>query len=242
MNPKEILTQLRKLGKPNHVKIYARHGVTGPCYGVAYGDLKPLVKKIGKDHQAALALWSSGIHDARIVATMIAEPETMTRAQIEGWLADSTNYVLVDAVSGVAAHMPGAVDMARAWIEKSGEWITTAGWNVIARIGAQGQLTDRDAGPLLEKIESGIHTQPNRTRYAMNNVLIGIGGSRESLRPRALAVAKSIGAVEVDHGETGCKTPDAAQYITKMLAHKAGKAAGGAKAKAGKAPATRDPR
>lgn len=226
MDVKDILAQLQKLGNPNHVKIYARHGVTGPCYGVPYGDLKPLVKKLGRDQQAALALWSSGVHDARVLATMIADPEKMTRAQIEAWLADSTNYGLVDAVSSVAARMPGALELARSWIQKNGEWPTTAGWNVMAMLCAQGHLSDRDARPLLEKIESGIHDQPNRTRYAMNNVLIGIGGSIETMRPRALAVAKSIGTVEVDHGETGCKTPDAAQYIAKMLAYKAAKTKG----------------
>ncbi|HSC25832.1 MAG TPA: DNA alkylation repair protein [Vicinamibacterales bacterium] len=227
MHAKEVLTQLRKLGKPNTVQIYARHGVSGPCYGVAYGDLKPLVKKIGPNHQAALTLWDSGVHDARVVATMIAEPGKMTRAQVERWLRDCDNYILTDAVSGIAALMPGALEMARAWIDEEGEWTTTAGWNVFAVSGGKGKLRADDVDGLLSRIESTIHSQPNRTRYAMNNVLIGIGGYVEPLRPRALAVARAIGTVHVDHGETGCRTPDAAGYIAKMVAHNAGKTAAG---------------
>ena len=237
MHAQEVLAKLQKLGKPNTVKIYARHGVSGPCYGVAYGDLKPLVKKIGRNQQVALELWRSGVHDARVAATMIAEPEKMTRAQIEGWLDDCTNYVLTDAVSGIAAEMPAALEMARSWIDREGEWITTAGWNVVGMNGAKRRLTARDVNGLLEKIAVTIHTQPNRTRYAMNNVLIGIGGYVESLRPRALAIANAIGTVHVDHGETGCQTPDAAAYIAKVIAYKARKAAGGTKAARGKAPA-----
>lgn len=217
MNAAEALARLAKLGKPNTVKIYARHGVSGPCYGVACGDLKPLVRTIGRNHQVALELWDTGVHDARVVATMIAEPEKMTRAQVERWLADCTNYVLTDAVSGIAAKMPAALDMARSWIDADGEWLTTAGWNVVAVTGATGGLSDRDVDGLLERIEQGIHQQPNRTRYAMNSVLIGIGGYIESLRPRALAVARAIGTVHVDHGQTDCKTPDAAGYIAKMV-------------------------
>jgi hypothetical protein len=41
-----------------------------------------------------------------------------------------------------------------------------------------------------------------------------------------MAVAKAIGKVDVDHGETGCVTPDAVGYIAKLVAHKAGKKAG----------------
>lgn len=223
MNARAVLTELKRLGKPNTVKIYARHGVTGPCYGVSYGDLRSLVKRIGRNQDVAVALWDSGVHDARVAATMIAEPEKMTRGEVERWLRQCSNYVLTDAVSGVAAKMPDAVELARSWIEQDGEWITTGGWNVIASLGPTGTLTADDVRGLLEKIERGIHAQPNRTRYAMNNVLIGIGGYVESLRPRALEVAEAIGTVHVDHGETGCATPDASAYIKKMVAHRAAK-------------------
>jgi 3-methyladenine DNA glycosylase AlkD len=238
MNAQQVLAQLRKLGKPNTARIYARHGVAGPCYGVNYGDLKPLVKKIGRNQDVAAALWSSGIHDARLVATMIAEPEKMTRAQVESWLDDCTNYPITDAVAGVAAQMPGSLEMARAWIEREGEWITSAGWNVVAVNGSKGRLTEQDVDGMLEKIERAIHTQPNRTRHAMNNVLIGIGGSIRSLTPRALAVAKAIGTVKVDHGETGCQTPDAAVYIAKVIARRIAKQAAPAKPAGGKMAAT----
>lgn len=52
----------------------------------------------------------------------------------------------------------------------------------------------------------------------MSNALIAIGGSMPELQARALEIAAAIGAVEVDHGETGCKTPDAAAYIERMVA------------------------
>jgi 3-methyladenine DNA glycosylase AlkD len=218
-----VLRELQKLGKPKNVQIYSRHGVSSPCYGVAHGDLKPLAKRIGRDQHLALELWRSGVHDARVLATMIAEPDRMTRAQIEGWLHDCGNYVLTDAVSGVAARMPDALEMALSWIVGEGEWITTAGWNVIGASAGKDQLTAPMGNDLLQKIEQTIDDQPNRTRYAMNNALIGIGSYAEPFRARALAVAKAIGKVDVDHGDTGCKTPDAAAYIAKVVAYKGGK-------------------
>ena len=239
MNAQAVLTELQRLGKPKTIKIYERHGVTGLCYGVNYADLKPLVKKIGRNHDVALGLWDSGVHDARVVATMIAEPEKMTRGDVERWLSDCTNYVITEAVAGVASKMPDGLEIARSWIEQGGEWTTTAGWSVVASNGAMGTLTSHDVDGLLAKIQEGIHAQPNRTRHAMNNVLISIGGYEASLRPRVLAVARAIGTVHVDHGETGCVTPDASTYIAKMVARQAAKAAGSATRAGGKISAKR---
>jgi 3-methyladenine DNA glycosylase AlkD len=204
------------------VTTYAWHGVSGACYGVSYGDLKPLVKKIGKNHAMALELWNSGVHDARIAATMIAEPQTVTRADIENWLGECKNYVLTDAVAGVTAGMPDALNIARDWIARKDEWVTAAGWNTLGLLGVKGGVSVEDWRPLLDRIEKTIHRQPNRTRHAMNGVLTGIGGDVDALKPRALAVAKAIGKVEVDHGETNCITPDAAGYIAKLQTHKSG--------------------
>ena len=78
----------------------------------------------------------------------------------------------------------------------------------------------------LKRIEAGIHSSPNWVRYAMNNALINIGVRNKTLQKRAVAAANRIGKVDVDHGATSCKTPDAASYIAKTVAHRESKAAG----------------
>ena len=52
----------------------------------------------------------------------------------------------------------------------------------------------------------------------MNMAVIVIGGRNAALRKSALATAKRIGKVEIDHGDTACQTPDAGAYIEKMWA------------------------
>jgi hypothetical protein len=76
-------------------------------------------------------------------------------------------------------------------------------------------LPDAFFEPHLARIERDIHAEKNRVREAMNNALIAIGMRDDALEARALAVAQTIGKVHVDHGETGCKTPDALSYIRK---------------------------
>ena len=66
-----------------------------------------------------------------------------------------------------------------------------------------------------QRIETEIHEAKNRVRDAMNSALIAIGSRSDELEQRTLEVAERVGKVEVDHGETGCKTPLAASYIPK---------------------------
>jgi len=75
------------------------------------------------------------------------------------------------------------------------------------------------AWPARCRTESKIHASKNWVKYAMNNALINIGVRNPALEKKAIAAAKRIGEVQVDHGETGCKTPDAAAYIKKTVAY-----------------------
>jgi len=81
-------------------------------------------------------------------------------------------------------------------------------------------LSDEYLKETLDFIEKNIHISKNRVRHSMNGALIAIGLRNEALRPLALAAAARIGAVKVDHGDTACKTPDAASYIEKTLARR----------------------
>ncbi|MBI2566948.1 MAG: hypothetical protein HYV63_07965 [Candidatus Schekmanbacteria bacterium] len=88
--------------------------------------------------------------------------------------------------------------------------------------------TLRDAGlpddfflDRLRRIERDINVARNRARHAMNGALIAIGIRNETLAAAALETAARIGTVVVDHGATGCKTPEAIPYIRKAWARKA---------------------
>lgn len=72
----------------------------------------------------------------------------------------------------------------------------------------------------LAQIEPEILTRKNRVRDAMNSALIAIGVRNAMLQEEALEAAGKIGKVVVDHGQTGCKTPDAAGYIRKTVEHR----------------------
>lgn len=220
MNCQDVLKKLESFGSAQFRKTYARHGVCGPMYGVSYKHLGTLTKLLRPNHALALELWASGNHDARVLATMIAEPEKLTGQVIDRWLKDMDNYAIGDAFAGVVAQSPLAHKKAAKWRAAKSEMISNAGWSVTARlVRLDPQWKDAALAALLDEIEARIHAAPNRTRYAMNSTVISIGVRNASMQKLALAAAKRIGKVEVDYGDTSCQTPDAATYIKKTVAH-----------------------
>ncbi|HEX3552920.1 MAG TPA: DNA alkylation repair protein [Thermoanaerobaculia bacterium] len=224
MNLQETLDTLKSLGKEQTRKTYRRHGAGEDCYGVSSADLKSLQKKVKKDHDLARSLWATGNHEARILATMVADPQKLDGATLDAWAADLDNYIETGYLAALAAKSPVAREVMARWIDSNGEWIAAAGWSVLSHLAAEGGLSDAESAAALARIERDLHGSQNRVRHQMNGALISIGGSQPALQEKALAAARRIGKVEVDHGETGCKTPDAADYIGKMAGRRAAKA------------------
>jgi hypothetical protein len=86
---------------------------------------------------------------------------------------------------------------------------------VLARlhVDSMSGLSDQECAGYLETFRTTIHGRKKRVRYSMNGALISNSLRSAAFQAEVLEIAKAIGNVEVDHGETGCKTPDAAAYI-----------------------------
>lgn len=94
MNLKQVMQQLEKSGTETYKKIWPRHGIQPPLFGVKYADLYKLQKKIGCDHELAQGLWRTGNHDARILATLIVDADALTSRELDSWLGSAGNHVL----------------------------------------------------------------------------------------------------------------------------------------------------
>ncbi len=82
---------------------------------------------------------------------------------------------------------------------------------MLGRLAGTSELTDQESEGYLETIRTTIHARKNRVRHSMNMALIALGVRNPAFQAKAPEAAKSIGKVEVDHGDTNCKTPDAAE-------------------------------
>ncbi len=223
MTYEEAMKELRKAGTAQNRKVYARHGVAGEMFGVSYANLGKLQKKIKQDDALARRLWASGNHDARVLAAKVADPEALKSGELDGWARDLDNYVVTDAFSQLAARSPFAAKKIEKWTKSKKEWIGRAGWTTLAIRAMGDDVTAAEAADWIPRIEAEIHTRPNRQRDAMNSALIAIGMKSAALEKKAVAAARRIGPVDVDHGETGCKTADAADMIRRGRARRKGR-------------------
>jgi len=217
MNAQEILTTLKKLGKPQTAAIYKRYQSGDNVCGVLTSEIAKLQKKIKVDHALALELWKTGNAEARILALQVADPEKLTRADADGLLKDGPVRFVGYYLSGLVGRSPIAEETMRAWMKSPDEFAREMGYGILGvRLKDDADsVTDADAEKVLATIEKHIHRSPNWARYAMNGAVISIGVFKPALRKKAIEAAKRIGKVEVDHGETYCKTPDAVAYLKK---------------------------
>lgn len=221
MNLNSALRELKRRGTAQNRKIYRRHGIGENMYGVSFTDLRLLAKQIKLDHDLAIHLWATGNHDAQVLATLIADPQQFDAKTLDAWAKDLGNYAITDQFVGLVTRTAYWQKKAEKWHTARSEWIARAGWNLIGQLALrEPALPHGYFAPYLTKIKMGIQQQKNRVREAMNNALIAIGVRDDELQAQALEIAKTIGVVEIDHGETNCKTPDATAYILRTIDHR----------------------
>src|SRR5262245_60479977 len=144
MTINEALDELRALGSEQTRKTYRRHGYGENQVGVIFANLCKLRKKIKVDHALAQQLWDTGNHEARLLATMIADPRQADDQLLDAWLKDLDNYGIADAFAKFAGATPLARQKMEQWTEAQEEWRGAAGWNLLAHLVMKdGGLSDR---------------------------------------------------------------------------------------------------
>lgn len=96
----EIIGHLRGLADPANVAGMARYGIrTDTALGISNAVLRPLARRIGRDHRRALQLWDSGIREARLLAAFSMEPKKFTAEQARRWAEDFDSWEIVDTAA-----------------------------------------------------------------------------------------------------------------------------------------------
>jgi 3-methyladenine DNA glycosylase AlkD len=215
-----IMSELAALGSEQTKKVLLRHGVTEPFFGVKVGDMKPIVKRVKKNHELSLALFATGNSDAMYLAGLIADEKKIVRNDLESWLKEATSSAVVNSmIPWLAAESPFGWELGLMWIDGKDTKTQIAGWATLSSWTSIHQDHDLDIEKLkslFERVERQIREAPDGVRYAMNMFLISVGCFVAPLSRQAIAAGKRIGPIEVDMGETACKVPDVAQYIAKV--------------------------
>jgi len=189
------LAELRKLGTKKNVEGMARFGIVAKnVYGVSKPKMDILARQIGKDHELALALWDSSVHDAKILAGMIDEPAKVTAAQMNRWVRDFDNW---DTCDGTCCHLfvfaDAAWSRAVEWTRRSHEFQKRAGFALIAYLAYRDkQATDAQFKKVLPILLREAHDDRNFVRKAVNWALRNIGKRNLALNRAAIETAEKM--------------------------------------------------
>src|SRR5947208_1060311 len=101
MNAAETIKRLKQMSDSIHLEGMKRYAIdNSKALGVSMPKVRALAKEIKKDHALSLELWDTGIHECRILASMIGDPKLVTQKQMDKWVADFNSWDVSDQVCG----------------------------------------------------------------------------------------------------------------------------------------------
>jgi 3-methyladenine DNA glycosylase AlkD len=195
MKFKAIISQLKKQANPSNVAGMARYGINPEnTLGINTPFLRGLAKEIGKDHDLALQLWESGIHEARILAAYIDDPQLVTSKQMDSWVKDFDSWDICDqACNSLFCKTPFAYPKVAQWTESKKEFIRRAGFVMIAALATHDKKApDEKFLQFFPFIERYSTDERNFVKKALNWALRQIGKKKPGLKKTAIALAEKL--------------------------------------------------
>jgi 3-methyladenine DNA glycosylase AlkD len=191
----EILQHLQSLSNSENVVGMARFGIRArKVYGVSLPQLKRIARQAGQDHRLAQELWSSGAHEARLVACLIDNPAEVTSRQMDRWADEFDNWAVCDGCClHLFAKVPFAGEKAVLWCGRSEEFVRRAGFALMAVLAVHDKKAD-DALFLtwLACIKDASTDERNFVKKAVNWALRQIGKRNPRLNEATIRTAKAI--------------------------------------------------
>ena len=195
MDCAEVLDCLRSQANPSNVVGMARYGINpNGTLGVPVAALRGLAREIGKDHELALQLWESGIHEARILATLVDDVTRVTSKQMNRWARDFDSWDVCDqACQNLFRYSPRAFEKAAEWSHARGEFVRRAGFSLMAGLAVKAKTApDAAFEGFFPLIIQAAGDDRNMVKKAVNWALRGIGKRNPRLRKLAIAAAEGI--------------------------------------------------
>lgn len=193
----DMITYLQSKANPDNVAGMARFGIsTNGTLGVNIPLLRELGKAHRRNHNLALELWQTGIHEARILASLVDDPKAVTEEQLEAWVVEIDSWDVCDqCCANLFARTPFVWNKALQWSGRPEEFVKRAGFVLMARLAVQEKkLSAESFQPFYELIRREATDERNFVKKAVNWALREIG-KRKDL-PGATVLAEELAGME----------------------------------------------
>ena len=194
-----VMSSLKRAATQKWRDDMTRYGIPNDtALGVTMGTLKAMSKTLGKDHALAAALWTTGVYEARLLATLVDDPAQVTPAQMDRWCRDFDNWGIVDtACFALFDRTPHAWGRVEKWAARKAEFEKRAAFALLWSL----SLHDKTSGdgPFLrglELVEAAGDDDRLYVKKAVNMALRAVGKRNRALNAAAVATATSLAARE----------------------------------------------
>jgi len=195
MNAEEIIERLKQTSDPKYLEGMKRFAVdNSKALGISLPNLRKVAKGIKKDHQLALDLWATGIHECRVLASLVDDPKLVTPEQMDNWAADFYSWDVCDQVCGnLFDRTPYAIEKALEYSQSDKEYIKRAGFVLMAEFAVHDKTASDEAFmPFFPIIEREAWDDRNFVKKAVNWALRQIGKRNKNLCKASTECAKRI--------------------------------------------------
>ncbi|MFO0780921.1 MAG: DNA alkylation repair protein [Candidatus Gracilibacteria bacterium] len=194
-----ILAKIRALGSQKNIDGMNRFGILcAKKLGVTSPELKQLAKGHKRNHELALELWKTGIHEAMILAAWIDDKKQVTEAQMDDWVQDIDCWAVCDTVCGqLFDRTPFAEKKAYEWVKDDREFVRRAGIVLMTWLAVHDKKADdgifEKFFPVLKKYATD---ERNFVKKAVNWAIRQFGKRNKTLLPKAIKLAQDIQKID----------------------------------------------
>jgi 3-methyladenine DNA glycosylase AlkD len=192
-----VLEWLEGRGTKRNREGMARYAIVADkVFGVSVSDLKQLGKRLGTNHDLALALWDTGWYEARMLSAFVDDPVRVTAAQMDRWVKDFDNWAVCDHLCfHLFDRTPHAWRKVDQWSRRRDEFVRRAAFALLAALA----LHDRNAAndPFLQRlglIEDAAADDRNFVKKGVSWALRAVGRRSAELNEAAVEVARRLAA------------------------------------------------
>jgi 3-methyladenine DNA glycosylase AlkD len=175
----------------------ARYAIpSDKAFGVTVGALRGYAKKLGRDHELAMALWADGHYESRMLACFVDDPALVTPAQMDRWCKDFDNWAICDtACFHLFDKTPHAWKKVAAWAPRREEFVRRSAFALIASL----SLHDKKAAdaPFLRSLRLIERAAPDERNFVKKGVswaIRSLGRRNAALNTAAVASARRLAA------------------------------------------------
>jgi 3-methyladenine DNA glycosylase AlkD len=186
------------MANPANVAGMARYGIsTEGALGVPMPALRAMAREIRRDQALSLELWATGIHEGRILATLVGDSARATSRQMDRWIRDVDSWDVCDQLcQNLLRYTPYAFEKAAVWSNARAEFKRRAAFSLMAGLAVKSKQPDEAFHQFFPLIRAAATDDRNMVKKAVNWALRQIGKRSAPLKDLAISNALDIQKLE----------------------------------------------